>query len=61
MDVDSWIELDESGNISDRIIYFGHIGQDNGELIRYGGAKGFENIMPKNYQTRFTPSCTSQV
>lgn len=44
VDVDSWIELDESGNISDRIIYFGHIGRDNGELIRYGGAKGFENI-----------------
>ena len=44
VDVDSWIELDESGNISDRIIYFGHIGSDNGELIRYGGAKGFENI-----------------
>ncbi|CUW06530.1 hypothetical protein [Leuconostoc gasicomitatum] len=44
VDVDSWIELDESGNISDRIIYFGHIGGDNGELIRYGGAKGFENI-----------------
>jgi len=30
--------------LSERVLYFGHLGTDNGELIRYGGAKGFENI-----------------
>ena len=44
VDIDSWVELDNSGNLSERVLYFGHLGTDNGELIRYGGAKGFENI-----------------
>ncbi|TDM36234.1 hypothetical protein [Leuconostoc citreum] len=44
VDVDSWVELDETGRIVDRVLYFGHLGSDNGELIRYGGAKGFENM-----------------
>ncbi|QGN59905.1 hypothetical protein [Leuconostoc citreum] len=44
VDVDSWVELDETGRIADRVLYFGHLGSDNGELIRYGGAKGFENM-----------------
>ena len=47
VDVDSWVELDETGKIVDRILYFGHVGSDNGELIRYGGSgkKGFESIV----------------
>ncbi|MGR8823520.1 phage tail spike protein [Leuconostoc citreum] len=44
VDVDSWVELDTTGRIVDRVLYFGHLGSDNGELIRYGGAKGFENM-----------------
>lgn len=44
VDVDSWVEVDNTGNITERVLYFGHLGQDNGELIRYGGAKGFENM-----------------
>lgn len=44
VDVDSWVEVDETGHIVDRVLYFGHLGADNGELIRYGGAKGFENM-----------------
>ena len=44
VDVDSWVELDTTGHIVDRVLYFGHLGSDNGELIRYGGAKGFENM-----------------
>ncbi|MCT3076707.1 gp58-like family protein [Leuconostoc citreum] len=44
VDVDSWVELDTTGHIVDRVLYFGHLGADNGELIRYGGAKGFENM-----------------
>lgn len=44
VDVDSWVELDATGHIVDRVLYFGHLGSDNGELIRYGGAKGFENM-----------------
>ena len=43
-DVDSWVEVDPQGGITDRVLYFGHLGQDNGELIRYGGSKGLENI-----------------
>lgn len=44
VDVDSWVELDAVGGIQDRVLYFGNVGTDNGELIRYGGAKGFENM-----------------
>ncbi|WP_260153347.1 hypothetical protein, partial [Leuconostoc citreum] len=44
VDVDSWVEVDKTGHIVDRVLYFGHLGADNGELIRYGGAKGFENM-----------------
>ncbi|MCS8582904.1 hypothetical protein [Leuconostoc citreum] len=44
VDVDSWVEVDNTGHITDRVLYFGHLGSDNGELIRYGGAKGFENM-----------------
>ncbi|TOY70725.1 hypothetical protein DIS12_04520 [Leuconostoc citreum] len=44
VDVDSWVEVDETGHIVDRVLYFGHLGADSGELIRYGGAKGFENM-----------------
>lgn len=44
VDVNSWVNLDNSGNINERVIYFGPLGTNNGELIRYGGAKGFENI-----------------
>ncbi|QOG11012.1 hypothetical protein [Leuconostoc sp. LN180020] len=44
VDVDSWVELDTTGRIVDRVLYFGHLGSDNGELVRYGGAKGFENM-----------------
>ncbi|MFT9469683.1 hypothetical protein [Leuconostoc pseudomesenteroides] len=44
VDVDSWITLDNNGQIGERVLYFGHLGSDNGELIRYGGGKGFENI-----------------
>lgn len=44
VDVDSWITLDNDGQIGERVLYFGHLGSDNGELIRYGGGKGFENI-----------------
>ncbi|MCT3073789.1 hypothetical protein EFN64_08570 [Leuconostoc citreum] len=44
VDVDSWVELDTTGHIVDRVLYFGHLGSDNGELVRYGGAKGFENM-----------------
>lgn len=44
VDADSWVELDSSGNIADRVVYFGTVGSNNGELIRYGGAKGFENM-----------------
>ena len=42
VDVDSWVEVDNTGHITDRVLYFGNRGRDNGELIRYGGAKGFE-------------------
>jgi len=38
VDVDSWVELDAVGGIQDRVLYFGNVGTDNGELIRYGGA-----------------------
>ena len=44
VDVDSWVEVDNTGRIVDRVLYFGHLGSDNGELVRYGGAKGFENM-----------------
>ncbi len=46
VDVDSWVEVDETGHITDRVLFFGHLGADNGELIRYNGSgkKGLENI-----------------
>lgn len=45
VEADAYINLNRSGQIYKRIIEFGSLGENTGELIRYGSpAKGFESI-----------------
>lgn len=45
VEIDSYVTLDSSGHINNRTIYIGHLGENNGALLRYGSnSNGYESM-----------------